>query len=309
MLGGKSKYVPIGDLSCFTRFPRGQLMIIRSYFDSSGNANHKKESHITLAGFSATKDEWDIFEKSWESVLKDHKAPLSENGCPYWHSVEAFHLRKGYKKDNGWTDEKVQNLAFDLLQALGDMPNDSLCGFGASLKKRDYNLAKQINPKMMNPFYICLNHCFSAVIGFVEKKLDDNPMLELYFDENEPFEPIITKLLNKGIYWKKYIEAQVRTFRMRHLYPLQACDLLAWLLNRYNTRIEEDINDPREIIPAFNLNVNSLWIAHYDSENLRSAIDKDGNYHYEKVKPLDLGCEARNAEKLLRRFLWNRKSR
>lgn len=308
MLGGESKYIPIRDISCFTRFPESQLMLIKAYFDGSGTWHDPHCTHMSLAGFSATKDKWDVFEPLWESVLINHNAPISKMGNPYWHSVEAFHLRNGFRS---WDKKRVRALALDLFHVLNKMPPNSLFGYMGTVRKDDYELVKKENSALPSPNIICLNHCFSRILGFVEK-IDSphEPLLELFFDENEPFKPIIDGCLKKGIWWGKYIGSRLETGRMVNIYPLQFVDLLAWMLNRYHSYKEEEIEKEiikdeakkekkikwDELAPIFTLTI-PMWHALYDEDNLRRSIDSTGHYDCHKVKETILGCDGRNRER------------
>ena len=243
MIRYEAKYLRISDFSVLWRGINSRIMVIKAYFDGSCTLHDPKCTHITLAGFSATKEQWDMFEPIWDSVLVKHNAPLSKRGNPYWHSSEAFHLREGYE---GWHEDQVENLALELFQVLNKMPLDSLHGFAATVRKADYEKIKRENPKLMHPHVLCLEHCFSAIIGRAETASSE-PLLELVFDENEPFEPIINRCLKHRIWWREYIGDRMRTNRMCNLYPLQLCDLLAWLLNRYHSSRTENKDEWHEM--------------------------------------------------------------
>lgn len=72
------------------------MAFFNAYFDESGKDNSRI---LTLAGYIATKEQWDEFAREWSAVLKDE-------------GVKIFHMKdfeNGYgefKEEDGWTRER-----------------------------------------------------------------------------------------------------------------------------------------------------------------------------------------------------------
>lgn len=265
---------------------------IVAYFDASGTWSDPKCTHITLAGFSAAENDWAKFENGWESALASHGAPITDTGKRYWHSFKAFNLKKEYA---GWNEGRVRNLALDLFKVLENMPLDTLDGFAATINKSDFEKAKLVNSKMMTPEVLCLEHCLAKVVGRIQHA-GGNQSLELVFDENEPFEGIVKDCVKKGIWWSEFVAGRVRHERACNSYPLQLCDFLAWMLNRYHSTRLDAVNKWNELAPIFTMTV-PLWHVLYDSRSIPIAVKPNGSYDFSSLETTALGCDAHNLQK------------
>lgn len=259
-----------------------KLDLLRSYFDGSGKQGAHNPKSISLAGFCGKSDEWTEFEDAWENSLIERGAPKTEWGKLYWHSREAFHRTKGY---DGWTAIQAWELAVSLMKVVHAHSTMSITRFGVTVDLEDFRRFKADNPKVeLTPKNIMLDFCIFAVCGEFKKLGIEKPSIEWIFDDGEEFEPVFRKAIQLG-HPIRTITQGIQVKRAQQLYPLQACDLLAWSLNRYDSR------KPKfnwyQIAAGF-FAMGPFLYTHYDLRRLIEALDENGNYR----TPLNIKCSG-----------------
>lgn len=257
-------------LSAFNSPGRG-LVILKSYYDGSGQSIDPGCRFVTLAGYAATDDQWLILETAWESALRKYsKCPLSDRGNPYFHAKEAFHRHDGYAN---WSVDEIQDLLTDLYEVFGASGRQSPIGFSCTVSKADYETVRLSIPALRTIEKICLDFCITNSFRHPEAL---NGM-EIYFDRNESFEPILRTVWNgtngQRPSWANYVLLITPIENMRYSYALQAADLLAWTANRYYTHGEED--DYGRNFFSLNL-LNHQVHVKYDEPQFRLVFNQDG---------------------------------
>lgn len=285
MLEGESKYIPIKELSAVSVKSGNYLMILKAYFDGSGLESDPNCTHVTLASICARSDEWEIFEKKWEKALLKHNAPKSSAGNPYWHTVEAVGRNKGFYK---WDIEKVKELMVDLLKAIHSMPKNTITMIASTIRMEDYREVKKEIPLLMPHQAISVFGCASFIIQKLKKKEKRISSLELFFDNNESYSEYMRKIIKLGASWTKYIAHIGDTYIANQLYPLQACDLLGWLLSRYHSN--RSGGGWNKFTPALIL-LAPLCNHLYDAKTLHSVFDENGKFRDKfKIDATPLSC-------------------
>jgi hypothetical protein len=267
-----TKHIPLAEFSCFhLPKPEGVLMVIQSYFDSSGKIDDPNARYLTLAGYSGNKQAWSDFEVAWGAVLKAH-------GAKYFHCKEAVHRRGGFKD---WSEEAVRALMKDLIGALGKIDRQGLLGFASTVVLDDHKEVKRTKiASLRSPEHLCLDHCVGCVLRQSELIHD----VEIFFDWHEPFDHKLRVIWKKKAWWWRYVShiGPISSIASTNgepgganVYAIQAADLLAWLFNRHHTKGPED-------------EWGMLLIGMYLTKDVRRALfDKkallevfDGNGHY-----------------------------
>jgi hypothetical protein len=256
-----------------------RFVLIRSFFDGSGKEGKHNPKSITLAGFCGKATDWEGFESAWQEALLEHKAPLTEWGTPYWHSREAFHGIKGYRRFN---ERQTWSLVVDLMKAVHAHSLGSIFRFGVTVDLADFRQFKRENPGFrQSPKHIILDWCLMSVCQQLKHQGISDPSIEWVFDDDEPYEPVLRKAMRHGLPIRKCTSA-IYPERAQRLYPLQACDLLAWSLNRYDSQK-----------PKFNWNQIAAgffamgWFryTHYDLKCLYIVFDEKGRYRDKTIIP------------------------
>lgn len=283
--GCDSQYMPIGGSPSFRARADYYLMMLQAYFDGSGVDSDPNCTHVTLGAICARADEWEIFERRWEKTLIDHHAPRTESGIPYWHTVEATGRNGGYR---GWEIEQVRELMTDLFKVIRGMPLDTIIMPASTIRLADYEAAKAQSPGLYPHKAISVIHCISYVLQQLKDANRKVSRLGLFFDRNEGYAPYVRKMESRGLPWTKRINGITDNLDAKEVYPLQGCDLIAWLLSRYHSGRER--HDWDQFTPALTL-LAPLCHVLYDKSTLKAVFDDDGNYRDKfHVSPTPLGC-------------------
>jgi hypothetical protein len=75
------------------------IAMLEAYFDESGNDD--RSNIFTVAGFIATRSQWEAFEAEWKELLADEKIER-------FHRVDLEWFRGDFHRDYGW-DEARRN--------------------------------------------------------------------------------------------------------------------------------------------------------------------------------------------------------
>jgi hypothetical protein len=72
----KDKYIDIINLSVFPNPRDNHIMVmLRAYFDNSGQEDDPQHKVCSLAGFVTTVKKWRKFDKLWKQTLRQYKVP------------------------------------------------------------------------------------------------------------------------------------------------------------------------------------------------------------------------------------------
>jgi len=280
-----------------TRSLNRRIMVLTAFLDGSGTVEDPNCAHVTLAGVSASPKEWSNFEENWKLVLTRHNAPLSDKGIPYWHSKEAFQARGGYK---GWEIDDRWGLAVALMGVLHEMPLDTVVLSACTVNKADYDSVKIDIPKLLSIERLCVDWCILSAVDNALKRGDKGkPVLELVFDYDEPYERVALWTMKHGVPWSRQVSGVTRRCRMKQSYPMQAADLLAYIMTRHYKGKEKP--DWPELAPAMYM-VAPLNNILFDSRTLRTWLDENGNYRDGEVHSTPLRASPIHTVQFRERF-------
>ena len=140
------------------------VAVLESYLDASG-ASDPKAPVVAVAGWGATEDEWDHWERRWLELCKE--LGLKKG----WHHTDFLGKRDEYQD---WKDAKFLYAQGQLIEIFNEI---GLLGIGAAVWRRDYELALACGKwkkAPQDPYGFCLNDCAESLIhGFHEAPEDE----------------------------------------------------------------------------------------------------------------------------------------
>lgn len=154
--------------------------------------------------------------------------------------------------------------------------------YGVTINLKDYREFRSENPQFrLSAERVLLEWCLMHTCHLVKKQGIHEPFFEWIFDVQEPFEPIVQSEYRKNVKMRTCTRG-VYSLPAREVYPLQACDLLAWSLNRYDSK--KPRFDWNQIAGGF-FAMEYFPYTYYDIKALRSVFDETGRYREGKTMP------------------------
>ena len=161
-----------------------------------------------------------------------------EPQAPYIHMSEIVSGNGLFRRDLGWTDDKINKLILDAVYLLQGFAKNVFCACVCSIDvTARQNLVSQ-GCEIAQPHLICAQCCVGVAFDwYYEHFIDDLEIAHVFFDNNERCmhefrqewlrhrKPITTNL-----FWGHITE--VRPLDMRNNAPLQAADMIAWATSR-----------------------------------------------------------------------------
>jgi hypothetical protein len=183
-----------------------------------------------------------------------------------------MHNKDGY---SGWAYARVAALVGELMNLLGHTEQADPLATSCSVNLEDYRKVKLHIPALRGPEAICLDACFGLAVRHPLRDLG----IELLFDREESFYPILKKMMKqydrgRGVWWASYVSSITEVEDMRESPEIQASDLLAWLANRYYTHGSGE-KWGRWFFGTFL--VKKHYHRHIDEQVLLSLFDLDGS--------------------------------
>jgi hypothetical protein len=205
--------------------------LLEVYFDGSGKDDDPQSRFLTIAGFAAEGCAWRYFEREWNKILLDRKAP------DYMHMAEAIPHRKAFA---GWDAPRTEFVIQGLIGLLMEVnQSKKFCGFratvdlGAHKKYRSENNIPSVARLCAN---LALYRIWCWYSGFSDLILTP---FEIVFDRGDPFLDVLMRQWNnREIRTDQPWWGLIRTIapgEMKSTPPLQAADMLAWSHNRLKT--------------------------------------------------------------------------
>lgn len=250
-------------------------MIFKAYYDSSGRIKDPKTQFLTLAGYAGTAECWKDLESKWRGTLIKHNAPRSSRGFPYFHMREAIVRQRGYR---GWSEERLRELWRELMNLIGHTDRSTLVGFSATVDVKGFRAATAKLPKMKSPDDLLIDFAFGQALSMLPSAAD---VIELVFDKDEKFAGRIGALRGGSAWWSKYV-SDIREENMHESCGIQAADTLAWMVNRYYSRGNND---------RWGMYCCSLFLIKdqvhllFDEQTLLNCLDQHGRYKIGKHLP------------------------
>ena len=258
----------LGKMSAVSQVPESALFVVlKTYFDKS---NDERKPTMTLAGVAATDSVWTEIDGGWNEILGRHDPPAA-----YWHTYEAVHLEGIYTRENGWDEHKVSglmNTLFSYLQIVAK--KEKYAQFTCTVDMDAYRKLDDEGYQMPRPPQLLADECVDRIIEwflFEYKGLDCES--QMYFDMNEPFEPIIhakweaemEDFKKTGIYNKWAHIKYVGTAPHWITPGIQVADLMGWATSRESN---EFVDSYKHLALAMRSLLPSHWVK-IDERQLR----------------------------------------
>jgi Protein of unknown function (DUF3800) len=243
-------------------------MALKAYYDGSGKSDNLACKFVTLAGFSASQETWDVLEPEWKRLVKSH-------GANYFHASEAWALHEEFDQIKGWDSTKVSRLANELLQLIAnfrrydDPSRTDLLGFSCTVNLADHReLAQHHSGAIKDPASMCVDWC--AGLQFSRNPSPSPGYLLLYFDRTEEFLHKVKRVWDQRASrrpdWAQYIASIAPIDDMRLSPALQLADFLAWSTNRKYNSGEEQYHSTFMLTSA-------VFHKYYDKESLCAMME------------------------------------
>ncbi|HEY6418889.1 MAG TPA: DUF3800 domain-containing protein, partial [Candidatus Binataceae bacterium] len=192
--------------------------VMRGYFDESGT--HENRSRVTtLAGYVATKEQWQRLIPLWEETLK-----TDCEGLEAFHSADFNH----YARQHKWSDEKRNQI----IAKLAGIANENIWrGFSGSVVVADYNqLPEWVCKKIGGRWHFCFAVAMHLLRVRSEFLITHEPMVLVFHRKDhvigravDDFNDILAGNPNKfGPLWFDSVE---------NAPLLQVADLLVYEMN------------------------------------------------------------------------------
>lgn len=201
------------------------LAMLRLYIDDSGKEDQSPVQ--VLAGYVATAEQWAMFSNDWKTIL-------DEAGIEEFKMNDAWRLSREYQPKGHLARDSI------IVKAICCIRKHARAAVGTSIRfDHFYNCFDPIGDRqdpIGRPYYMGFFSVLSMVYGICHKARQKD--IEIIFDkqggESEAY------ILSNFYEFKKIIEKQFPGLSLhtpmfqdsRAVLPLQAADLLAWLLRR-----------------------------------------------------------------------------
>jgi hypothetical protein len=284
------------------------VLDVRFYADESGiHDEHGKEEGAEVAvigGYIATKRQWKLFAKRWDTVL-----------CAF--NVPEFHMSQYYRKKQdsdspylGWPNTEKKRFLRQLIKVARDNTTaayasmvqtkawDTILDPGTKLgiPKRQKDrivdgkpvLGELVEEPHYNPYIICFQNFFAKLPYFLKEMVD--PVLSRYappeqvafvFHRHKDFGPAAQ--VGYNIVHKDFDhEHRLGTISFgstEKCPPLQAADLLAFYARKRFTRYLKNIA-PDEFEMALLGNEKKVWLLELTPDNLKDLRQKNEQARY-----------------------------
>jgi len=219
------------------------LVALRAYYD--GCSDEQRREAVTLCGVAATETVWTEFEPLWEAVLQKH---LVKDRI--LHMTDLMSFQKNFSRDNGWDAKQRHALLADLFNVMGHFDEHKhLAAYSCTVLLNDWVRAKRKIPKLQSAESMCVNVCVGGLHLPLECANEIRPIL-LYFDRGEKFMHKINRVWQRRKRLRGTLFGQIRSIEPANAeyYPIQAADILAWIVNHADRQIHNEFLDAASVI-------------------------------------------------------------
>lgn len=203
------------------------LIAMKAFCDGSGTLDSKA---LVLAGVAAEDSVWTDFESDWSRILKA-RSPIA----PYLHMADLASGRGPFVDEQGWDDDKRQQLITDCVMYSQTLDKKTFRTFICSVDMVKHRELKEDAELVPSALAICNYWVPKKIFDWFLENQDKWAALELhyFFDQNERFKGLFEKQVQRGKKSSRlsnawHIIRQVTSVDSRLYPPLQLADLLAW---------------------------------------------------------------------------------
>ena len=251
--------MPLGDYVSIVRRTaynrpneRLRYAVLKGYFDGSGKSDNPTTQAVTLAGLTAQESVWPEFEDKWGAALR-------ELGLSTWHTV-ARHYHD--------TQARFWAAATALLRVIETFQQrNAMATVAATVMLDGYRRAKLERPSLLTPEAMCVYFCKGNIV------VPRGESILMVFDHDERF---IDEIKPDYLERKRRFESEgvsdwsTQTVNMiedhwQSVRPLQAADLIAWLVQRYEKIKRQPNALPNAHAEAMELALEAFFTSRYVS--------------------------------------------
>ena len=192
-------------------------MALHAYFDESGAHNDARV--FVLAGVVGNRNEWDSFEREWNSLLQTARVR-------YAHMKEMENFKGDFK---GWTN--ADKIAF-MQSAINIFNTRRLGSIVCSIDMKNYRelISAQVERLVGNKYTIAFGFCMHLIAEWTRQYERENEV-DFVFEVNDfkgHIDEMNAMLCSKYSAVKAYLRVGDIAFKGKHeCVPLQAADLIA----------------------------------------------------------------------------------
>jgi Protein of unknown function (DUF3800) len=239
------------------------LIAVRGFLDGSGNLGM---NYLTLAAVATTAEAWGPFEAQWNEILQNHWPQAK-----YTHMREMYGLVESFDSKFGWTTDNAFQLANKCLALMSWQDKLRFRMFYCAVDLVAHRKLLAEDYVIPNPIDLCNTYCSRSVLGwllihFPDKVSHFTDTVKYFFDRNEPFEAPFKAEWNRekdiaeqtGKWSPWQVVEEIGSVEMKKTPGVQAADIIAWAVNRENTKKEGDLAWRmaaviRDVVPALSV--------------------------------------------------------
>ena len=210
-------------------FQQPTLMAFFCYLDCSGSStDENRKKTISVGGYISHETKWAEFEVLWQYIL--YRYDIREL-C----MSDFAHSEREFKK---WKDQPLKRR--DFMVSVGDAVNSlTMQVVGATLHLESYDEVDkrvQLHEMLGSPYTVAAISAFASVVDWHNRYRINEPLLT-FFERGDNAQHELRKTFDR-LKWDandlvhppefKAKRWEDRDGKVRHLYPFQACDFIAY---------------------------------------------------------------------------------
>ena len=192
------------------------MVTLTAYMDETGHSKDQKQKFNGMAGWIATTDQWQYFERRWKKILKRFQIPY-------------IHMKESREMFDGWSELKIRKLSAALWDAIEETHPFPI---GSIIPMDEFRpLEARLREYLIDPYFITMQDCMRLALP-TPLQTSSDVRVALIFSEQVEFK-YVAQVLFDMVMQTAPAEMRARidppTFRnMRDFTPLQAADMLAY---------------------------------------------------------------------------------
>lgn len=252
--------------------------MLQVFIDDSGKQDQSPVQ--VLAGYLASAEQWTVFSNEWQDVLDAHGIEGA------FHMSDAWRLSRKFQKSGSLSRDSA------VVQLTECIKRNVEFAFVSSLPFEAYNhwfLAKELKHPAIRPYFFGFYTMVTQVYSFAFRRHYNN-RIEVVFDEQGgESQSYILSAMEHYRYiaeksWGDLVIPNPTFQRDTEALPLQAADMLAWLVRRdaYNAKRKKD----RSKLPEALILGEALSMPNFIKLWDDTALEMAANYTVEGYKAL-----------------------
>ncbi len=262
------------------------MLEVTFYADESGTHDPHGEQVgaevAAIAGYIATKKQWETFKRRWNTALTKYK-------IPEFHMSEFNRHKPPY---DSWTNAKRKRFLRALIRIARD---NKLYGYASMVETKAWDTILDDEtkgfPEFYNPYHTCLQNLFAKFPKFLKEEFDPHvskgkpvEKIAFVFHRHQELGPAAAAGFEicKDVLDSDDRFSSITFGSSKDCVPLQVADLLAFYARRIFTRDLKGI--PRDEFELALLERDNLHLIFLSPENLKDLRQKNEKVRQEREK-------------------------